>query len=302
MPTVSYDYVPEFDISTAIYDGRTEFNNRYMKQHRLGVSGSTGGLLRGNVKACRTSAYSNGYPVMHMPTGEMLLMRNIGEPDNRGRYTFGGYDFTVTATGDKLFSAMVEFINLPAYFTQQNAPTTWPKINRAAFHTDITGESAMQELVVDHVHNRVYSLRSNRDEPVVPEKYKNDSFRVYAASPAEHWLTHGVIRMTVPRSGKNVPKEYNDLHHQCIMWFQFEGSDLTRIYNEHHKTNVSTYHTQLKRVIDPDYAVKRGFANLDRVERAFIAKNGSIKNLPRLKHEVPWLDFNSRAFFSSVNL
>lgn len=302
MSTVSFDYVPEFDMSTAIYDGRKEFFNSYMKRQRLGVKGSIANLMKGDVKPCHTSSYQYGYPVMHMPTGEMLLLRNIGEPDNRGRYTFGGYDFTVVGTGDPLFSKMAEFINLPDYFTSTTRPPAWPKMNKAAFHTNISGESQMQELVFDHVHNRVYSLHSNAEEPKVPEAYKGDSFKIYAASPRHYWLSHGVIRMTLPRTGKNVPAEYKDLQHQCAMWFQFEGSDLQLIYNEHYKTNVSMHHSQLKRVIDPDFAVKKGFANLDRVERALIAKNGEIKNLPRLAHTVPWLDFNSRAFFSSINL
>lgn len=302
MPSITFDYVPEFDMANAIYDGGKEFSVRTMRRHRCGIKGSLKNLMNSSQKYCHSSAYERGYPVQHMPTGELLIMENIREPDNRGRYTVGGYDFTSVASGDMLFAAMVEYIRLPDYFTKENAPPTWPKMNRAAFHAAVGGDNDSQHLIIDHVHDRVYSLQLTTDKVFVPDKFKHDPWRIYTTSPRDEWLSHGTIRLTVPRTSKNVPKEYKDLHDQCAMWFRFQGGDIARIYNEQYKTNVSTYHSALKQVIDPLQAVKLGFDKCDPITKALIAKNGEIKNLPRIRHDVPWLKFDSRAFFAANNI
>lgn len=303
MPSITFEYVQDFDFANAIYDSGKEFVVRSMRRSRNGINGSIKNSMIGAQTYCASSAYERGYPVQHMPTGELLVMENIREPDNRGRYTTGGYDFTVVASGDPLFRAMVEHISLPDTFTKENAPPTWPKMCVATFHKGKAGDSDTQHLIIDHIHDRVYSMGLNAEEKrFVPDKFKHDPWRIYTTSPKDEWLSRGVIRMTLPRSAKNVPKGYKDLHEQCAMWFRFQGSDIMRIYNEQYKANVSMYHSALKAVIEPEQAVRLGFEGLDNVSKALVAKNGEVKNLPRLRHDVPWLKFNSRAFFTANNI
>lgn len=320
MPTINYDYVDSFNMSTALFDDYGCFYNAYRRLVQVEPGVRSAHSRDGTLKHSESSRYG-AYPIVHFASGDLALLRGIIEPENRGRYTVGGYDFSIISTSnDPYGKRAIKFMSYmpPNELQLKCEPVVRPKLNAASFNTMTNNITKSQDLLIDHVHNRVYRLGYEHDKPVttqegatpdlesmcLPNKLGRSTL-AYATASTNGFKVQKPIRLTQPRT-RVLPEGYNDVVTVCAAWFAHQGKPFAQIIKEefegrstgkyNHNINAATV-----AVIDPNRVVNQGFANLTPYERACVAKNNTTKPLPRLAQFYYHLCFDSEAFFNSFN-
>lgn len=305
MKTKSFTYVPSFDMDTAIFDDHREFYNGYRRRRECSAGTTNIGLL---ADGAVTSAYSTGSahscPFIMYTTGEVLVDK-CDQPEKRGRYTFGDYDFSVISTTNDRYGAiaMHHMYALGSDFEHL-------KIHATALSMDSSGESKYaQTLLIDHKTERVYSLGRNyypdsttsdgvdlgKNWGAIPEQRRKEGPCVYF---------HEAGTVARPSSGIRVTQlerntTYKDTLAACVAWFQMEGRTVLDYRHDEMKVkgqhNVTGIHARVER-----HVVERGFTELTPYERARVATVNAAKPVPRKQYAMFALGFDNEGFFNDI--
>jgi len=312
MPRIFFDYADGFDMKSARYDHYGCFYNSYKRTTHVSAGVKSSASRVGTVQSSHASSYS-AFPVLHFADGDVALLRGIQEPEHRGRYTFGGYDFSsISTSNDPYGQHAIQFMR----YVEDIPGVQLPKLNQAAFNTKTNNETQGQDLLIDHVNDRVYRIGVPYDKAVtsldgatpdeksmgLPDKVSHHSTLAYATAPDNGFKVQRPIRLTQPRT-KLLPPEYKDIVTTCVAWFAHQSESYEKIVKDEFdaKMQMSKYskYNHNFEIIDPDHAVNVGFAGLNKYERACIAKNNTTKKLPRKAQQFYRLAFDSAAFFES---
>lgn len=312
MTRIFFDYVDGFDMKTARFDQYGCFYNSYRRRHEVNPGVKSKYSQDGEVKCSTESSRYLSYPIVHFADGDVAIMRGAVEPEHRGRYTFGGYDFSIISTSnDPYGQKAIQFMK----FVDPFPGVKLPRLNQAAFNTRPGNDTEAQDLLIDHVNNRVYRLSTSYDKDVVteegvtvnettmglPQKLSYHGVWAYATAPENSFRIQRPIRLTQPR--KNLlPPNYGDVVAACVAWFTHQSKTYDQIIKEEFDKKMSGKYSRYNHnfeIIDPNYVANQGFAGLNEYERTCVAKNNTSKTLPRLPQHFYRLGFDSAAFFLS---
>lgn len=307
MKQITFEYVPEFEMDTAIFDDKRMFYNAYGRKKQVSAgSESYAKLIDGEVYHAHSTYSANAQPFTHRTTGE-LFIGDCEQPEKRGRYTFCGYDYTViSTTNDKLGAIAMKHMR---------SLVDSIKINGAALSTETDGESKNgQTLLIDHVTQRVYSLRrSYNPEGVthdgvdfremwqgVPKEKERETRNLYVTRPGGLTYATQYIRVTELQRHDTV---YKDTVAACLAWFRFEGKTVNEHHNEAIKAAKGTGRIEPGIYVPVPAAdiTAKGFAGLTDYERARVATVNAGKAAPRKLYNFYMLGFDNAGFFEEVN-
>lgn len=303
----TFEYVPSFDMDTAIFDNHREFYNSYRRKKECPAGSTAIGLLAdGNVNAAWSTGAARSCPFTHYTTGEVLVDK-CDDPEKRGRYTFGDYDFSVISTTNDRYGAiaMRHMYALGSDFEHL-------KINATALSMASSGESKSgQTLLIDHKTERVYSLARNyhpdtttsdgvdlgKNWEAIPEKRRKEGPCVYFYEAGTVARPSAAIRVThLDRRDTT----YRDTLAACVAWFQMEGRTVLDYRHDEMKVkgqyNVMSIHSCVER-----HVVEKGFTALTDYERARVATVNASKPMPRKQYALFTLGFDNEGFFKEVN-
>lgn len=320
MPTRTFDFVPEFNMDTALYDKHERFYNTYRRDNIVSPGTKRPKTAANGAVRCSTSGHYDQNPALHFADGSLAILHSAQHHDNRGRYTFGGYDFSIIASSNDYYGSLaVKHMSLPPRpeICDGCAPVIEPKVNLAAFNTLRSGSIESQDLLIDHRHNRVYALGAARDangtdvtvdgadmssiNEGAPEFLRYIPWRLYALGPDRGFVAMRSIRMSTPRTPKTLPQAYYDTVAACCAWYAHQSETMDAMYQNYMRNRKIERGTNyLNDLVDPDYAANQGFAGLHPYERARVATVNTKKTLPRLMSKYYRLIFDSNAFFATI--
>lgn len=313
MPRTFYDYVDEFDILTARFDTFNEFYNGYRRKHLVEPGARDKGSADGAVEPHFSSYYSSSVPVLHFATGEVILTRDLSrDPQHRGRYTFAGHDFSVISTSNDPYGT--EAIKFMSYMNENDNPR--PKITPASFNTLVGGSTKGQDLLIDHITNRVWAIGAPWDVPKVTEDGVStnelsvgipDKINLYQIDGYTKGLNMGFkvqrsIRLTMPRTGSLLPPGYKDQLAACKAWFALKGLPMDHYVNEYVEKNSTRSYSRsaLKtNLVAIEEVARLGFVGMSNYQRACVAQNNATQSPPRVLQHYYMLRFDSEGFFKS---
>lgn len=304
MSSRTFEYVPSFDMDTAIFDDHREFYNAYRRSKECSAgTGAIGYLADGKVTAAWSTGAARACPFVMYTTGELLL-DSCDQPEKRGRYTFSGFDFSVISTTNDRYGAIA--------MRHMSGPSDLGlKINAAALSMSPSGESREgQTLLIDHVTDWVYSLGRNYDPEgttsdgvdrkvmwhSLPEQRRKEGPRVYIpevgalARPSQSIRVTQMIRDSA----------YKDTIAACLAWYKMEGSKpMNEYYNAAAKLagrmNVPGIYSRVEHDV-----LDRGFVAMSDYDRARAATINATKALPRKPYMLYRLRFDSAAFWNDI--
>lgn len=306
--TKTFEFVPEFEFDRALFDEHRSFYIRYRRKYQMDA-GTTrlGKLIDGSVESAWRGTYAGEFPFTHLPAGELVVSKaDTGE--RRGRYTFGGYDFTViSTTNDRLGAIAMKHMYSLVDKTH--------KINGAALNTSaIGGSKDGRTLLIDHNSQRVYSLARNYEPKgvtydnvdlgevwsLVPKEIVvHHSVHVYCVGPNKPVAAASSIRVTLPERKATA---YSDTLDACVAWFKMEG--LTVLEYRKHEIDANSGSTRGVEHINVRVSTEKmvkGFASLTPYERARAATVNAKEPMPRKQFLYYCLGFDNDKFFQEVN-
>jgi hypothetical protein len=104
------------------------------------------------------------------------------------------------------------------------------------------------------------------------------------------------MELTLPRTPKNLPKDYQRIVDGCVAWLALCGKTEDQIVAECRKT---TPIPNLNTPLDPQFISNQGFTGLSPVQKLIVATvNGHPdKKLPRYVQKFYYLHFDNKGFF-----
>lgn len=308
-----FRYAPEFDMEHARYDALGAF---YVEYKRVAGNATGERELKHVRHAARpdvTVHHGNwqGYsPVLHLADGTVVLQPVAErEPDHRGRYAFGGHDFTiVSTTNDGLFAHAVKFMRY-----REASGQSRPKLNQAAFNRTVDDKAYSRTLLVDHVTDTVTTLGRFDQTPafpvtvdgcdlretqqLVPDELRRHHPVTYCTAPGDGFKAFHPTMVTAPFAGDFKPKGYDDIVDACVMWWTHQDQRPGTIPFDRRidvGMNVSK--------VCPVDIVMRGFNELSPFQRMIVATQNATKPMPRIAQYYARLDFDSKAFFNAIGV
>lgn len=309
MKQITFEYVPEFRMDTAIFDDKRAFYNAYGRRKTVSAGSSNlGKLIDGEVYCAHSTYGASQLPFTHWSTGQ-LFVGSCDQPEKRGRYTFCGYDYTViNSTNDRLGAIAMKHMR---------SLVDGIKINATALSTEVDGESRdAQTLLIDHVTQRVYSLQRSYDPSgkthdgvdfkemwqSVPKECERETRYIYVTRPGGLTYPTRSIRVTELQRHDTV---YKDTVAACLAWFQFEGKTVHEYHSEAIKEAKGSGRvsepTGVYTPVDSEVITANGFAGLTNYERARVATVNAKKAAPRKRYDFYTLGFDNEGFFKEVN-
>lgn len=307
MRQITFEYVPEFEMATAIFDDKRSFYNAYGRKKQVSAgSHALNKLIDGEVYCAHSTYSANQQPFTHLTTGQ-LFIDSCDQPEKRGRYTFCGYDYTViSTTNDRLGAIAMKYMR---------SLVDSVKINATALSMEPDGDSKNgQTLLIDHVTQRVYALARSYDPSGkthdgvdfkemwqgVPKEVERETRYLYVTRPGGLTYATRPIRVTELQRHDTV---YKDTVAACLAWFQFEGKTVNDYHNEHVKETRGSGRSVpgIYTPVDSKDINEKGFAGLTNYERARVATVNAKKAAPRKQYNFYTLGFDNEGFFKEVN-